>query len=506
MVPTTVRLRFWHNQEPACCRPEHGDPEGGDVAIVRVHDRGGRGGGWGEALPTAPQGESDTLNLRATTESPKWGEGNYGTGTPPGPRHPFPKGRRQGPGPRETCTRVLCGGKKIRDVGAESCPPAQLVEYLFMRTECLLKRGQDPETIGHKRGQRGGAGKRSAPVLYGRTRDSAGDCKVMKPVAIAWQAAGEFGKNLRKHIHTLTRFTAEKSRFDPRAERKQLGCFLKTRAPVHPAVNGYRVLAGAWQLTWVPQEGTGEADEGVLPGRVDASRRQQARRSSNDHSRDSLTGFDTWDAQAQAQAISLVKAAAREDIYKSSGKIVTDTLLTLPTDEVQLPKVSNLQRTANRARQQLRPKHPTDLEFEIAAAHIPSDFLQGDIHHEGHRHLIFASPLQLSFLSKSKIWFIDGTFKVVREPFVQLLSIHSYIKSGDCTKQVPLLFVVMSQRKTTDYTAILGAIMELLPSNIMVEEIVVDFERALWSALDKSLPDVPVFGCWFHWAQAVYNS
>ncbi|XP_050723834.1 uncharacterized protein LOC127002187 [Eriocheir sinensis] len=210
-------------------------------------------------------------------------------------------------------------------------------------------------------------------------------------------------------------------------------------------------------------------------------------------------------AQLRAQAISVVKAAAREDLYKSSGKIVTDTLLTLATDKVQLPKVSNLQRTANRARQQLRPKHPTDLEFEIAIAHIPSDFLQQDIHHEGHRHLIFASPLQLSFLSKSKIWFIDRTFKDVREPFVQLVSIHSYIKFGDCTKQAPLLFVVMSRRKTTDYTAILDAIMELLPSNIMVEEIVVDFERALWSALHKSLPDVPVFGCWSHWAQAVYN-
>ncbi|KAK3890532.1 hypothetical protein Pcinc_005506 [Petrolisthes cinctipes] len=124
------------------------------------------------------------------------------------------------------------------------------------------------------------------------------------------------------------------------------------------------------------------------------------------------------------------------------------------------------QRTANRARQQLRPKHPTDLDFGIATAHIPSDFLQRDIHHEGHRHLIFASLLQLSFLSKSKIWFIDGIFKVVREPFVQLVSIHSYIKFGDCTKQFPLLFVVMSQRKTTDYTAI----MELLPSNIMFDD------------------------------------
>ena len=71
------------------------------------------------------------------------------------------------------------------------------------------------------------------------------------------------------------------------------------------------------------------------------------------------------------------------------------------------------------------------MEFEIAIAHIPSDFLQRDIHHEGHRHLIFAS-LQLSFLSKSKIWLIDGTFKVVREPFEQLVNIHSHIKSDDC--------------------------------------------------------------------------
>ncbi|KAK3880435.1 hypothetical protein Pcinc_015038 [Petrolisthes cinctipes] len=76
-------------------------------------------------------------------------------------------------------------------------------------------------------------------------------------------------------------------------------------------------------------------------------------------------------AKLRAQAIFLVKAAAREDTYKSSGKIVTDTLMTLTTDEVQLPKVSNLQRTANRARQQLRPKHPTDLEFEIVTAHNP---------------------------------------------------------------------------------------------------------------------------------------
>lgn len=184
---------------------------------------------------------------------------------------------------------------------------------------------------------------------------------------------------------------------------------------------------------------------------------------------------------------------------------MSNTLLTLATNDAPLPKVSNLQRTANRAREQLRPKHPADLDFELATSHIPSDFLQQDIHHEGQRHLLFASPLQLSSLSKAKTWFIDGTFKVVREPFVQLLSIHSFIKSGDTTKQVPLLFIIMSRRKTTDYKVVLDAIVELLPSDLLLEEVVVDFERAIWSALNKSLPDVSVFGCWFHWAQAVYN-
>jgi hypothetical protein len=52
-------------------------------------------------------------------------------------------------------------------------------------------------------------------------------------------------------------------------------------------------------------------------------------------------------------------------------------------------------------------------------------------------HLVFASTRQLDILRKSKTWYLDGTFKLVKEPFVQLYSIHSFVKKDTLTKQVP---------------------------------------------------------------------
>ena len=59
---------------------------------------------------------------------------------------------------------------------------------------------------------------------------------------------------------------------------------------------------------------------------------------------------------------------------------------------------------------------------------------------------------------------MDGTFKVVREPFVQLFSVHAFIRRDQCEKQVPLAFVVMNRRSTPDYQAALQAVIDALPS------------------------------------------
>ena len=41
----------------------------------------------------------------------------------------------------------------------------------------------------------------------------------------------------------------------------------------------------------------------------------------------------------------------------------------------------------------------------------------------GRRHLVFASDKQLELHQQSKTWYIDGTFKVCRQPFTQLLTL-----------------------------------------------------------------------------------
>ena len=44
----------------------------------------------------------------------------------------------------------------------------------------------------------------------------------------------------------------------------------------------------------------------------------------------------------------------------------------------------------------------------------------------------------LQLLRQCKHWYMDSTFKVIKEPFGQLFAIHGFVSSGDHLKQVPL--------------------------------------------------------------------
>ena len=151
-----------------------------------------------------------------------------------------------------------------------------------------------------------------------------------------------------------------------------------------------------------------------------------------------------------------------------------------------LSRPSHLARAANRVRQQLRPKEPTSLEFDLEEDHIPDDFLRADVHVRDRQHLIFATEQQLHHLSKAKTWYVDGTFKLCRHPFTQLLSINAFIRYEDYVKQVPLLFVLMSGRKKSDYKQVNTSNSTLLILKILQKSLLFSYIK-LSTCPDKTL-------------------
>ena len=210
-----------------------------------------------------------------------------------------------------------------------------------------------------------------------------------------------------------------------------------------------------------------------------------------------------------------LKRKGMEDIFEEAMVFVKkDVPLVCPTEDRllfnTLPSDVVLAAQINHYRRKARPEDVQDLDFELDLNNIPENFLQRDIRIGSvARHIILATPQQLEYLSKAKAWYVDGTFSIVKDPFHQLFSVHVFIRSGTCTKQIPVAFVIMSRRKQEDYEEVFKALLELVPQ-VRVKKVVLDFERAVWTTLRKMMsrnqfPKVTIKGCFFHFAQAVYR-
>lgn len=114
----------------------------------------------------------------------------------------------------------------------------------------------------------------------------------------------------------------------------------------------------------------------------------------------------------------------------------------------------------------------------------------------------------MAIMRTAKTIYVDGTFKIVRKPFYQLVGFHCFIKQKENIKQIPGLFVLMSSKTEKDYSDLLSAIVDFAGGvqNVSWQTVMLDFEAATWKAFKTILPNIVLMGCNFHFTQAIYRN
>ena len=72
-------------------------------------------------------------------------------------------------------------------------------------------------------------------------------------------------------------------------------------------------------------------------------------------------------------------------------------------------------------------------------------------------------------------------------------------------KQIPLVFSLMTGKKKVDYILVLNEVKKLLGPDSVPKEFVLDYESAIWGAVQRVFPDSSLKGCSYHLSQAIWR-
>jgi hypothetical protein len=94
---------------------------------------------------------------------------------------------------------------------------------------------------------------------------------------------------------------------------------------------------------------------------------------------------------------------------------------------------------------------------------------------------------------------IDGTFWSVPNAFTQLITISGCFFG----KKFALVYCLLSSKQESLYKQVFNKLTELIDFNI--KNIIIDFESGLKNALNFCFPNSKIYGCSFHYSQAVWR-
>ena len=140
---------------------------------------------------------------------------------------------------------------------------------------------------------------------------------------------------------------------------------------------------------------------------------------------------------------------------------------------------------------------------------------------------IFLSLFLLEKLASSVELHADGAFKNTPLLFYQMFTVHVLYKEKvslinlqianwfnnlcEILYYFPIAYVLMSEKTTDLYTAVLRRIMEVFhqkfpEADCSVSLMISDFEQAILSSTQTTFPTGRARGCWFHFAQIHFFS
>lgn len=124
--------------------------------------------------------------------------------------------------------------------------------------------------------------------------------------------------------------------------------------------------------------------------------------------------------------------------------------------------------------------------------------------------VIFMLPEQETLLRSAKQWLVDGTFKAAPAGFSQMVNIMAIIEENDEEEYVQVCHVLINGRSTETYKMMWKCITNVVGTAVNVEEINIDFEQSMYSAIHATaqkvwMRSVKVTGCLFHFSQALYR-
>ncbi|CAF1023023.1 unnamed protein product [Brachionus calyciflorus] len=113
------------------------------------------------------------------------------------------------------------------------------------------------------------------------------------------------------------------------------------------------------------------------------------------------------------------------------------------------------------------------------------------------------SPIGIKILQNSKRWHFDGTFKTCPRLFYQVLSVHGNYQN----RILPADYILLQNKEQDTYIEGLSKLKEVLlketQSPLSFDEALCDFEKAMLNGIEAVFPTAKIYGCWFHFNQAI---